>query len=43
MGVEDFSISIFWILPNLAKFPYGWLPLEQCHDCFTKAHVTIIP
>jgi hypothetical protein len=22
---------IFWILPNLVKYTYGWLPIEQHH------------
>jgi hypothetical protein len=26
-----FSTFIFWISPNLAKYIYGWLPIEQYH------------
>ncbi len=30
-GAWDFSTFIFWISPNLAKYSYGWSPLEQHH------------
>jgi hypothetical protein len=25
---KDFLFFIFWMLPNLAKYTYGWLPLN---------------
>jgi len=30
-GCSRCSTSIFWILPSLAKYPYGWLPFKKHH------------
>ncbi len=30
-GAWDFLLSYFWIPINLAKYTYGWSPLEQHH------------
>ncbi len=32
----DFSNFILWILPNLAKYSYGWLALEQHHKFISE-------
>jgi hypothetical protein len=30
-GCLRFFIFIFWVLPNLVKYTYGWSPLKQHH------------
>jgi hypothetical protein len=36
IGCLRFSAFVFWILPNLAKYTYGWSPLEQHHKILKK-------
>ncbi len=49
-GCLRFSTFIFWILPNLITYTYGWLPLEQHHKiegnkktCCSEAAFVVLP
>jgi hypothetical protein len=37
-GCLRFFAYIFWILPNLAKYNYGWSSVEQYHKFVKKTH-----
>jgi hypothetical protein len=37
-GCLIFFTYIFWILPKLAKYNYGWSSLEQYHNLKKKKH-----
>jgi hypothetical protein len=34
--MQSIHMYIFWILPNLAKYNYGWSSLEQYHKFLIK-------
>jgi hypothetical protein len=37
------STFIFWIFPNLVKYTYRWLPLEQHHKIGKKTNHSLEP
>jgi hypothetical protein len=42
-GCLRFSIFIFWILPNLSKYTYGWSSLDEHHKIENWSNPLLMP